>query len=264
MEGYGWRVSVRNIYLCEDNVEGIFSAIYLAYEQKKGHKNNAIHINQPGFNRQLFCDYISVETDYEKATKVARTIRRDVSEQAYEFLRKVSVSHREDRADAMYRFVIEALHIGCDALRHLTAPHMQILCEIERGINNEVCHWIEFLRFQELENGILFGRINPKSAILPYMSEHFTDRFWSESWVIADTVHHTLLIHKKKYPTIYANMDEVDVDELKLEHSEEEIMMQELWKMFVDTIAIKERINPKLQRQLLPLHFRKYMKEFSE
>ena len=254
---------MKNVYVCEDNAEGIFSAIYRAYEDRKGHRNNEIQIQRPGFNRQLFCEYIPVETDFKRATKVARTIQREVSMQAYEFLHKVSVSYREDRADAMYRFVIEGLHIGIDALRHLTAPHMQVLCDVERNINNEICHWIEFLRFEELENGTLFGRINPKSAILPYMAEHFSDRFSGETWMIADTLRRTVLIHKKEQPVVYASMEEVNLDELQLKYSEDEQTMQELWKMFVDTIAIRERINPRLQTQLLPLRFRKYMKEFS-
>ena len=44
----------------------------------------------------------------------------------------------------------------------------------------------------------------------------------------------------------------------------EEKEWQKLWKVFVDTIAIKERMNRNLQRQMLPLHFRKFMKEFSD
>jgi probable DNA metabolism protein len=37
---------------------------------------------------------------------------------------------------------------------------------------------------------------------------------------------------------------------------------QDLWKIFFENIAIKERINPKLQRNNLPLRFRKDMTEF--
>lgn len=61
---------------------------------------------------------------------------------------------------------------------------------------------------------------------------------------------------------MYAAMEEVDFDELSLPYSEDEKDMQKLWKLFVDTIAIKERKNRDLQRQLLPLWFRKYMKEY--
>lgn len=254
---------MRNIYLCEDTAEGIFSAIYRAYEDRNGHRNNEIQIQKEGLNRQLFCEYIPVETDLEHAIKVARTVQRDISSQAYEFLHKVSSSYREEKADAIYRFIIEGLHVGNRALLHLTAPHMQVLCDIEKQINNEICHCKEFLRFEELENGTLFGRINPKSAILPYMADHFEDRFSGEKWIIADTVHRTVLIHDAEQTTVYATMEDVNFDELQLSYSEDEETMQKLWKLFIDAIAIRERINPNLQRQLLPLRFRKYMKEFS-
>ena len=149
-------------------------------------------------------------------------------------------------------------------MSHLTAPYMQTLYAIERNFTNESHFFIEILRFEELENGTLFGRINPKSEVLPYLADHFADRFAGEQWVIADTVHRTVLLHKANYKTVYLSMDEVDMDELALTYSEDEKQLQKLWKLFVDTIAIKERVNPKLQRQMLPLRFRKYMKEFSE
>ena len=81
--------------------------------------------------------------------------------------------------------------------------------------------------------------------------------------MIADTVHRTVLIHRKKQGCNYLSMEEADFDKWELKYSEEEQDMQKLWKLFVDTIAIRERVNPKLQRQLLPLRFRKYMNEFS-
>lgn len=255
---------MRNIYLCENTAEGIFSAIYRAYEDRRGHRNNEIQVKEEDFNRQLFCEYIPVATDFERAVKVARTVQRDVSGQAYEFLHKVSVSYRTDKADAMYRLIIEGLYMGNKALQHLTAPHMQILCDIEKHVDNEICHFVQFLRFEELENEALFARINPKNAILPYMADHFADRFYEEKWIIADTVHRTVLIHDKGEAVIYAAMEDVNPDELQLSYSEEEEAMQKLWKVFVDKIAIKERVNPNLQRQLLPLRFRKYMKEFNE
>ena len=82
--------------------------------------------------------------------------------------------------------------------------------------------------------------------------------------MIADTVHRTVLIHGVNQHTIYAAMTEADLEELMLHYSAEEKEWQKLWKVFVDAIAIKERVNRNLQRQMLPLHFRKYMKEFSE
>ena len=251
------------VYLCEDSIEGIFSAVYRAYEDRHGHENNRIMIRVPGFNRELFCEYLPVETDCEKAVKVARTIQKSISPRAYEFVQKAAVSCRPEKADAIYRFIIEGMVVGNRVMSHLTAPFMQTMVELERYTNNETHYFVEFLRFEELENGVLFGRINPKNHMLPFLAEHFADRFSGENWVIADTVHETVLIHQKNKGCIYATMQEVNFDELTLHYSAEEETMQKLWKTFVDAIAIKERINPNLQRQMLPLRYRKYMKEFS-
>jgi probable DNA metabolism protein len=46
------------------------------------------------------------------------------------------------------------------------------------------------------------------------------------------------------------------------EEIEEEQEIQELWITFFNNLAIEARRNYKLQRQLLPLYFRKNMTEF--
>ena len=45
-------------------------------------------------------------------------------------------------------------------------------------------------------------------------------------------------------------------------YSDEEKQIQDLFRIFHNTIAIKERNNLKLQQQLLPLRFRANMVEF--
>ena len=67
----------RFLYLCENSLEGIFSGIYKAYEDRHSHEENEIRIYTPSFNRELFCRYISVETDYDRACKVARFPAKD-------------------------------------------------------------------------------------------------------------------------------------------------------------------------------------------
>ncbi len=250
------------IYVCEDSLEGIFTAVYDAYADKHGHAVNEIQMMSPCMSQELFATYITVETDFDKATKVANTLQRKGYYEVYEHLQKAAISCYEDKGDVIYRVIILALAMGEKVLNHLTNPHVERLMELVRYTNNELYRQLEFLRFQELKNGALFARINPKNAVLPYMAEHFSDRFSGENWVIADTVHRSVLVHEKGNKCSLMTMEEVDFDSLVLEMSEQEEAWQQLWKRFVDNIAIKERINPKLQRQLLPLRYRKYMVEF--
>lgn len=249
------------IYLCEDSLEGILTAVYTAFEEKHGHENNKIQLSEKLFHQELFTTYITVQTDFEKARKVARTMETKVSPTVYEQIQKCSVSQDTRKADAIYRFILLALKIGPRILNHLTDPHVQLMMELDRHVTNEIRQEIQFLRFEELENGVLFARINPKNALLPYLAEHFSDRFSGENWMIADTVHQMVLTHEQDKGCSLARVEDVDFDALSPAVSEQEELWQKLWKSFVDTIAIKERINPALQRQMLPLRFRKYMKE---
>lgn len=249
------------IYLCEDTFEGILTAVYNAYEDRHGHEKNKIIISEGMYHQELFATYISVDTDYEKAVKVARTMQNKVSQEVYELIQKTSVSFNAGKADAIYRVIILALKMGSRVLDYLTEPNVQFLMELERHIANEIQHEIQFLRFEELANGALFARINPKNTLLPYLAEHFSDRFSGEDWLIADTVHGGVLVHEKNKGCSLVSAEDIDFDALELSYSEGEELWQKLWKRFVDSIAIKERINPKLQMQMLPLRFRKYMKE---
>lgn len=252
------------IYLCENSFEGILTAVYNAYEDRHGHEKNKILISEGMYHQELFATYIPVETDYEKAVKVARTMQNKVSPEVYEFIQKTSVSFDLGKADAIYRVIILALKMGNRVLDYLTEPSVQFLMELERHISNEIQREIQFLRFEELANGTLFARINPKNELLPYLAEHFSDRFSGENWLIADTVHGGVLAHEKNRGCTLTRAEEVDFDALELSYSEGEELWQKLWKRFVDSIAIQERVNPKLQMQMLPLRFRKYMKEMQQ
>ena len=65
-----------------------------------------------------------------------------------------------------------------------------------RATNQEAHSHLEFLRFSELENGVLFAAIHPKDNVLPYIAEHFTDRLPSENFMIYDETHRTVAVHK--------------------------------------------------------------------
>lgn len=254
----------RYVYLCEDSPEGIFTAVYMAYEERHGHNNNCIQLIDEHYYQELMTSYIRVETDYDRAVKVARTIQNKVSGDVYEFIQKASVSSDSRKADAIYRVVILALHMGSRVLNYLTEPNVELLMELERSTNNEIRRHLQFLRFEELKNGYLFARINPKCAILPYLADHFSDRFSGEDWMIVDTVRGSVLTHERDGACSLAYVQDVDFNLFSPEYSEDEELWQRLWSRFVDTIAIRERINPKLQMQMLPLRLRKYMKEFGK
>lgn len=70
----------RMIFRCEDSVDGIFTAIYKAWEY--GTSRSSVELNICA-TMKLFVQYADVEADYGIALKVADTIRNRLSEEVY-------------------------------------------------------------------------------------------------------------------------------------------------------------------------------------
>ena len=67
------------IFICEDNIDGIFTGVYDAWASRYGHANIALTTHTPD-NYSLFDEYIHIQTDYEKSAKVARRPHRRMCE----------------------------------------------------------------------------------------------------------------------------------------------------------------------------------------
>ena len=111
-----------------------------------------------------------------------------------------------------------------------------------------------------MENGVLFSEIQAENYVLPLIGDHFADRFPNENFMIYDNGHGDCLVHGKGYPWfIYRNMQPDKESRQGMSDREEEF--QQLWKGFCTSVSIKPRENARLQRQLWPLKYRKWMTE---
>jgi probable DNA metabolism protein len=256
----------KRIYICENSVEGIFTGIYDAWSSRYGHENNRIEVHmelESGRNLELFSEYIYVNTDQEKADKVAKAVKEKISMEAYDMVCHGVWSDKADKADIIYRFLILGFSMGARVVNHLGNDIVMSLFEMNRNVSNESHHYLGFLRFKEISNHILLANINPKNDILRLIAPHFSDRLSNENFLIYDENRKTCIIHKVSYPWIYTMGDTINLDSI-LEFSEEEEKFQCLWKTFFETIGIDERRNDKLQRNNLPLRFRNNMIEFKK
>lgn len=255
---------MKYILQCEDSIEGIFSAVYAAWELKYGHENTELQISgTEGTNIELFSTYIMLQPDAEKAEKVLNTIRRKCSDRVYESLFHAACADAADKADAIYRYIQVALQMGNKVFNHLTDPAVVRIMELSRAVGNAEHHYLGFLRFIEIPGNILLARYEPKPRLTELIMPHFVERFPEERFVIWDTRRNVAGVHVPGENYIMLQLSENQVAVLK-QYSEDNIKAEQMWKTFVDHISIKERENRKLQQNNLPLHFRTYMPEFNE
>ncbi len=254
----------KKIFMCEDSIDGIFTAIYEAWSSRYGHNNMYIQVQTPeaeNFNMQLFSEYIYIAANMEKAAKVSRAIKEKISEEAYGMVCHAVLSDQADKGDMIYRFLILGFSLGAKVVNYLSNDIVLNIFNLNRNVLNESHHFLGFLRFTESVDKILSARIKPRNDILRLIATHFSDRFAMENFVIYDEKRRTAVVHRSGFPWIYVMADEINLDKF-WEVSEREEEFQSLWKTFFNTIAIKERKNNKLQRNNLPLRFRSNMLEF--
>lgn len=252
------------VLVCEDSQIGIFTGIYEAYERKLNIDEVRIAVGEDE-NLRLFASYIPIAPQEEKAVKVAKTVRKLTGEENYMKLCMALSSRDDEKGQAVFRTIVLILRDKQHAwgvMNRLADANVRTVFELSRSVQNEVHHLQGFVRFEEVDGGGLFARIGPKNDVVLYLMPHFSDRFPKENFVIYDEKHHILGVHQSGCDWYLVRDFQLNTETLK--GSLKEQKYSELFRHFCHTIAIKERHNEALQKNLLPLRFREYMTEFAE
>ncbi len=257
-------MTTTTVFWCEDSLYGILTGVYEAWDSRLGHDRVRLKTDEQD-SLELFCDYRQVKTDASKAEKVLGTIRERLGEEAFEAVCYAAACEDSGRADAIYRMVVLGLHMknGQQVVNCLQNPCVSLVMRLRTKAWHEAHRYMGFVRFEELENGVLYAQIEPVCAVLPLLAPHFAERFRQEHWVIHDKKRGLMAVHPRG--TLWVLADAGDLNPACLERrSGREREFQELWKSFCKAIAIEERRNPRCQQGLLPLRFRDCMTEFQE
>ena len=168
---------MRTIYICEDSVTGMLSAIYDAWMESRD-KVAGIGLKEC-LEQQLFCEYKEVKASERKAGAVVRLIRKYLGDETYRDFYQALLSEDPEKADAVFRVMQSARSVrdSRKIMEHLSDPAVEKVFTLSRQVGNEAHRFLEFVRFRELENGVLFSEIAPKNRILSCIADHFADRF---------------------------------------------------------------------------------------
>lgn len=261
------------ICCCDGSVDGIFTAIYRAWEI--GTSRTAISVTE-GEDMELFSEYRFFEADSELAAKVASSIRCKLSYEIFSQVYHAALSGEKDRGDVIYHFLIDAFKVGSGIVNHLVNPYVMRLFELDRSVSREAHNYLGFLRFgqyRDSNGSFMLARFAPHNNILDLVSHHFADRLYNENWLIADTVRNHCSIHhcgSREY--IFTEISPEYLDSLvdaTREHTgsasvDSNEAVEALFETFRSSVSIEARHNEKLQKQLMPLRYRSFMNTYTD
>jgi probable DNA metabolism protein len=228
-------------------------------------------VNESVYSRELPVDILceedvsptffatrAIAANVEKAARVRASILAKISARAMELVTTVFCSCLHQKELRLLTFLLRAYREGGSLCFQLGDADVAPLLRAEKHLLNEAHLLKGFARFRDV-GGALVAVIAPKNQVLPFLAEHFVQRYDKEQLMIFDKTHRMALVCRDGKPRILA----VDVLELP-EISEGEARHQALWKQFYKAIAIEGRENPRCRMTHMPKRYWEHMLELSE
>ena len=241
------------VYYYDGSFEGFLCCIFDSYANKEA--LTAIYRDED-LIPTLFASR-SIQTDQNHANRVYRKVVI-CSPDAAELLRRGFLTCLPDKEIYLYRLVVKLLKEGPEFLRNFSDETLYPVLKAVRHLNGEVHLLKGFTRFSDL-GGVLGGEIEPKNRVLPLLRSHFCARYRNDRFFLYDRTNHEALFYANGKAVIHP------LEQFQMAPPDEaEANYRLLWKRFYDTVAIKERYNPKCRVTHMPKRYWNTMTEFQD
>jgi probable DNA metabolism protein len=272
------------IYLYDGAFDGFLTCVYEHYYSDK-----ADGIHPPGaYQPDLLAASRAVTTDTEKAAKVEASIRDKISPHALARVYRVYRASIDDKEMLLLNYLRFCFRYGPGAAFMHSHPLVHPVAIAEQKIANEVHRLCGLIRFSVVApskniaepsaaracgavavrheksadfaspSESLYARVSPDHDALEFLAPHFADRFKNEAFIIHDTKRGRAVFawHRRWHIA-----DFTERDAALFGNTAREDAYRGLWREYFDTMAIKERTNPRCQRNLMPARYWRHMPE---
>ena len=239
-------------FLYDGGFEGFLTALSLALDSGEGCAISKEEATEAG----LFSEFVNSGVDPLRAGAARELVERRGSAESWQHVRFAFLSEVAGAETAILEYVQLLAAKGPGADNMLADDRVRKVHRLSASVGGEAHMFKGFVRFKELADKTLYSRIEPDHNILALLVPHFRARLGTCNWVIHDAKRNNAALYFKGR-LVYAPLDSA-----RLLEDAKEAKVRELWQHFFKTAAIKERINPRLQRQNVPLKYRKNLTEF--
>lgn len=241
------------IYRYDGSLDGLLCCVYESYQ--KNEIPSLIVTDDD--NLTYLMPVREIVTDSRKSQRVMVSIPQKIGAEALDFVTSAFLTCMPQKELNILLFLRLGYTQGPKVMRMLQNDVIHELDQAVRHLTREAHLLKGFIRFS-ISAGVLVARIDPKNNVFPLIAPHFCQRYPEEHFFIYDNTHKKALIYQ---PHRFAVMD-LDGFEMPPADAEEE-KMQDLWRLFYDTIEVEGRHNLKCRMTHMPKRYWGNMTEFS-
>ena len=246
------------IYLYDSTIEGLFTIVYECLKEKKIPKDIK---EKKNYEINLFDKYKYIPTNINKSNYVTKYINHNVSSYTLYVAYNTFLSDEIDKEVLIVKYLLNGFKYG-HKLNGMYKLECVINCnKISKYVRNEAHKLNGFVRFKEINDGILYSEIEPNNNVIEILTLHFMERLKKERFIIRDK--------RRNIASFYQNGEYLILDDTKLNYnalidSKKEDLFTDLWKEFYNTIDIKTRKNDRCRMNFMPKKYWKYIIDMSD
>ena len=161
--------------------------------------NNRIipqNIKDTTYNPNLFEETLTLNLNAQE--NIINVYLKDFGTNIFNTLYFCFISNHENKEIIMYYFLIHSLKYKDKIFYLRNLKSVATILKITKYVKNENHKMKGFLRFQELNNHILYAKMAPENNIIFLLSKHFATRLKNEYWIIEDINRGIYSIYDKK------------------------------------------------------------------
>ncbi len=236
-------------YIHDGSFEAILTAVFYAYKNKEldceivSEKEN-----------QSFFEQRIIFPEQDKAIRVLDSCRQKISQNFLHDIYYVYLSELPHSGTLIKDYIRLGLRYGRLVHQYLHLQTVYDVMQIRKKVSLEAHRLKGLVRFSK-SDAIYYADITPDFNVLLLVSRHFEKRMPNEKWIICDLKRKTAALHLEN-ETIISEMTKI----IKPPSCPDET--ERAWCEFYNSIAIDERRNEKLRKNMMPERYWKNMTEF--
>lgn len=246
----------------DSTFDGFLSAVFEIYRQ---HLDVSSFVAERSYETEgeiatdLFAQPFNIETSEDSAQRLKRAITKAASSDVLSLLETCFRSETVGIEMGILAY-LRKLFAGIEPNygRNPSSLEMIPLITIARSVRREMDNMLGMVRFNKAPDGMYIAEIEPKYDILEMIVGHFRGRYPNGTWAIVDVKRGFGVYYENRRTHFVTVPDPSSI----AAHAPPDLFTQ-MWKSYYDTMAIKERINPRLLRRCLPVRYWKHLPERS-
>lgn len=253
-------------YYFDGSMAGLLSCVFRAFQFKEFQVQLGL---LDGAQHGLFSEVIEVPSHEQHAQRVWSALQQKLSKAALKQIYFASLSESLDAYQHLFNYCIYVFQQQHSIEKDYLHPSVLAISQWTKKVGREKHRMEAFVRFKKTTDGLFLSLVRPDFNVLPLIQPHFIRRYQDQRWLIYD--------EQRKYGLYYdlndvheICMDANEIDRniqnggsqsFQLQLDEQEVLYDQLWKDYFNSINIKARQNIKLHVQYLPKRYWRYLNE---